>query len=416
VRYWSSVRTEAEIQQNMTVLIDPSEDNLLAYWRFDEEVNDHIIDLTGNGYDGEIIGNPELVYSSAPIGEFSIFQYDDDTPLFISDDLGNNFILGNFNITPSTVHLYYVSENPMDDTPPSGFDGLWDQSYFGVFSFSSDTQTVTYDVILNYNDQTINIDLSIYELDIAVYPLRGNSNWDRLEGVWSMVGSLVPDWVPGGLFRMSGGGDFIEGDGEGSGNYSMGYGGSSVLPIDLLSFTAKPNENEVILNWITSTEINNSHFTILRSKEGVNFYPIQEIEGSLNSQKVVKYEFVDRDPYGGVSYYRLKQTDIDGSSEKFYIISVELYKPGDLTFVLFPNPSNGGNVYVRMDSEHINQLESTKLEVFDAQGRKVHESYKGDVSVGEQFGFIQSGELNSGVYTVRLTGGEHQVSQQLMVR
>jgi len=96
------------------------------------------------------------------------------------------------------------------------------------------------------------------------------------------------------------------------------------LPITLIEFNAIPTQNqEVELTWQTASEINNDYFTIERSKDGINWNEIGEVEGAGNSTITLDYNLLDPLPFLGVSYYRLKQTDYDGEftySEKRKII------------------------------------------------------------------------------------------------
>ncbi len=148
------------------------------------------------------------------------------------------------------------------------------------------------------------------------------------------------------------------GAGAGSGvnpsNITLGTTSPTVLPVTLVSFTAQAVLNEgkygVILNWRTAAEINNDFFTIERSTDGINFEYVLEMPGAGNSTSINNYITVDEDPYKGVSYYRLKQTDFNGASEYFDMVSVNISNIDDLT--LFPNPVTSDlNISLKSKSE-----------------------------------------------------------------
>lgn len=94
------------------------------------------------------------------------------------------------------------------------------------------------------------------------------------------------------------------------------------LPIHLLSFTGEKVRDDVRLRWSTATEENNDYFTILRSKDGVNFEEVTRVPGSGTSESVREYEEYDRHPYAGLNYYRLLQTDYDGTTSSSETIVV----------------------------------------------------------------------------------------------
>ncbi len=99
---------------------------------------------------------------------------------------------------------------------------------------------------------------------------------------------------------------------------------ATYLPIELIDFNAKIINNRVVLCWQTVTEKNNAYFTIEKSIDGLNFIKIKDIPTKAvggNSQTILKYEVYDDFESENIYYYRLKQTDIDGKSEIFEVIT-----------------------------------------------------------------------------------------------
>lgn len=95
------------------------------------------------------------------------------------------------------------------------------------------------------------------------------------------------------------------------------------LPVELLYFDGRLNKNKKVdLTWATASEINNDYFNIERSQDGKNWETIDRVEGAGNSNQKLNYQTKDSNPYEGVSYYRLKQTDFDGSFEYSNIVSI----------------------------------------------------------------------------------------------
>lgn len=124
------------------------------------------------------------------------------------------------------------------------------------------------------------------------------------------------------------------------------------LPVDLLSFNAKITQNnQVELAWVTASELNNDFFTIERSNEDLNFIAIEYIPGAGTTNEIKKYNYPDKEPIEGKSYYRLKQTDFDGKSETFDMVSVVFESEAEIEVVLYPNPSNGSdNIFLKVPS------------------------------------------------------------------
>lgn len=95
------------------------------------------------------------------------------------------------------------------------------------------------------------------------------------------------------------------------------------LPIELAEFTASVlSKQQVELHWKTYSEINNDFFTVLRSQNGTQWESIADIPGAGNSSTIKSYQTVDAKAYEGLSYYRLQQTDYDGSFAFSHIVPV----------------------------------------------------------------------------------------------
>lgn len=114
------------------------------------------------------------------------------------------------------------------------------------------------------------------------------------------------------------------------------------LPVKLLSFTAVPIASKVLLDWKTAWEVNNSFFTIERSSDGQNYHIVGTQPAAGNSSAIQHYTLEDSIPYFGRSYYRIRQTDLDGVSE--YLDMKVVTVAGDQNVSVYPNPFDGENI------------------------------------------------------------------------
>lgn len=112
------------------------------------------------------------------------------------------------------------------------------------------------------------------------------------------------------------------------------------LPIELLSFTANYSNKNIILNWSTLSETNNAYFTLEKSINANVFNSIASIQGMGTSNIKNDYLFTDTNPYKGINYYRLRQTDFDGKNTTSKIISIDVSNltSSKLIFDIYPNP------------------------------------------------------------------------------
>ncbi|SMD34839.1 hypothetical protein SAMN04488029_2202 [Reichenbachiella faecimaris] len=99
---------------------------------------------------------------------------------------------------------------------------------------------------------------------------------------------------------------------------------SEPLPVTLVFLRAKFQNDQVVIEWLTSSETNNNYFSIERSKSGDDWEVIGELAGSGNSNSNRSYMYIDRQPQKGRIYYRIKQTDFDGKFEYFDAVKVNV--------------------------------------------------------------------------------------------
>ncbi|TXF89497.1 T9SS type A sorting domain-containing protein [Neolewinella aurantiaca] len=113
---------------------------------------------------------------------------------------------------------------------------------------------------------------------------------------------------------------------------------SSVLPVNLRSFTGV-NEGKVNrLNWLTTEEIDLAYYDVQRSTDGISYTSIGRVlplEGRAGDRS---YDFDDESPEVGANYYRLKVTDLDGSFEYSRIITL-FVDDSNSEISIFPNPA-----------------------------------------------------------------------------
>jgi len=99
---------------------------------------------------------------------------------------------------------------------------------------------------------------------------------------------------------------------------------SAALTAELLAFNAISKGNEISLEWKTASEVDSEYFTVERSEDGVTFEQVISLAGKRTDGSTSSYKALDKEPFGNMSYYRIKQTDYNGQSSYSSIIPVEL--------------------------------------------------------------------------------------------
>lgn len=141
---------------------------------------------------------------------------------------------------------------------------------------------------------------------------------------------------------------------------------NSPLPVSLINFTAKAENNEKVkISWTTTYERNNSHFEVQRSKDGITYNTIAIVPGNNNSNTLHDYSLYDNQPHKGVSFYRLKQVDND---QQFSYSGIARVNISDAIngIEIYPNPSSGNSFMVGL-KDNIPGLVTIKI--YDITGR-----------------------------------------------
>ncbi|MCU0342454.1 MAG: T9SS type A sorting domain-containing protein [Ignavibacterium sp.] len=185
-----------------------------------------------------------------------------------------------------------------------------------------------------------------------------------------------------------------------------------IIPVELVSFNVALEQNKVVLNWQTATELNSSHFEVERKSEGSDWSSIGRVNASGYSTSKVDYRFVDENLIGNKLSYRLKLVDLDGSFT--YSQEVEINSSLPTSFSLsqnYPNPFNPTtkiNFTVPFDSK-------VTISVYSITGEMVMELVNDNVSAGSYSVDFDGSNLASGMYIYKMTAGNFTQTNKMML-
>lgn len=166
------------------------------------------------------------------------------------------------------------------------------------------------------------------------------TNWTTITTVTNNTSHVneIALTATGRYVRMYG---VTRGTGYGFSLYEMQVLGSYVapLPVELTAFQATAAGSSVTLTWATASEKNNQGFEVQRSADGEGFAKLAWVAGAGSSQAARSYTYRDAAPLGGVSYYRLKQLDADGTVSYSPVVSVRTAIAAATTVTAYPNPT-----------------------------------------------------------------------------
>lgn len=176
----------------------------------------------------------------------------------------------------------------------------------------------------------------------------------------------------------------------------------TLLPIELREFTStRIDDSTVRLDWTTSSEINNEYFTIERSQSNDDWEVIDYVNGAGTSNIEHTYGFLDHHYSLSKTYYRIKQTDYDGTfsySPTEFVPSSSEYNG---TVKVYPNPfSRAFNV--------IGNIEVKSIFIYDQSGNRIY-SKNFDCSAPGTLSNHPIALIEPGLFFIKVVGCEGDI-------
>lgn len=192
------------------------------------------------------------------------------------------------------------------------------------------------------------------------------------------------------------------------------YIDTTIVPVELSSFSFELNNNNVSLKWTTETELNNYGFAIERKRNQGVYENIGFVEGNGTSTIRHTYVFQDKNLQVGNYVYRLRQIDFNGSesfSEELNVSVVNIMEGFEL-YSNYPNPFNP-STNIEFFSNHNQKLQ---LKVFNELGEEVAVLFNDSVEPGKKYSLIFDGSnLSSGVYYYSLIQGDKRKNKKMVL-
>jgi len=168
----------------------------------------------------------------------------------------------------------------------------------------------------------------------------------------------------------------------------------------LVSFTGMKQGNSVMLNWRTASEQNSARFEIQRSKDGVLFESIGQVQASGNSSIMKEYSYSDLSPLSRINYYRLNQIDVDGQSHLSSVVRINFDRNSIVK--MLPNPANQ---FIRFEGAE----RFTHFDVLDINGKRITR-----INLSPSQREFSISYLSPGIYTIQLMNGKEMQQFKLI--
>ena len=184
-----------------------------------------------------------------------------------------------------------------------------------------------------------------------------------------------------------------------------------VLPVSLLQFKGRKQGENVLLDWITASEIQVNRFEIEKSKDGTVFEKIGAVAATGNSYTNQSYTFTDNNPFATVNYYRLKTVDNDG---KFTYSTTLVFlgnQPGNVVIEkITPNPFKDAITIEML----LQQKQPLKIQIIDIAGRAVSTKVFIGLPGKNYIGYNGLSGLTGGIYFIKIITADAVLQQRVL--
>ena len=179
------------------------------------------------------------------------------------------------------------------------------------------------------------------------------------------------------------------------------------LPITLVDWEGQCEGKQVVLKWTTASEQDNHYFTIEKSRDASEWSAIGTVPGAGNSSSMINYSFID-DGAQGLGYYRLRQTDINGTTTVSNTIAAGC-------------GTDNGTAIVNAwdDGTYLNLVVSSTLDavydltLMDAQGKVMTTRASQVINTGSTTLRVDKRDIATGIYMVQLYNSTNVMSRRV---
>jgi hypothetical protein len=261
------------------------------------------------------------------------------------------------------------SEERVSSTSTTATGG-WHYFVFTINN-SNNTGTLYYDGTVNATNTGMTLRPSDLGSDNSNY--FGRSQYNNDDGLYGKIDEFRisnaardANWITTSYRNQNSPASFYAVSGEVAATSLCG-----ALPVTLTAFQGLPEQDGTnTISWTTAQELNHDKFLLERSANGNTWELIKTIQATQSASTVLQHYTVrDYHPALPVSYYRLKQVDLNGSSTLSKVITIKQYAPAaTMEISLRPNPAQD---HVTIACPGNLQSQNTRIELLNNLGMPV---------------------------------------------
>jgi hypothetical protein len=184
----------------------------------------------------------------------------------------------------------------------------------------------------------------------------------------------------------------------------------AVLPMQLSALQAVYETGQVQLSWYAYATSNARSFAIEYSPDGRTYATAGQVTAITGSNETIRYQFTHYTNLTGTIYYRIRETDADGTVYYSNTLLVKAGNAANTSLLVFPNPFTA-NVQINLQLEKNGAIQ---IALFDAGGRLVKKLERQGLAGNNTIVINDLSILQPGIYLIKITTGDHTVFEKLV--
>ena len=185
----------------------------------------------------------------------------------------------------------------------------------------------------------------------------------------------------------------------------------SILPVELVAFEHECQGDRIALRWTAAYELNDGNFTVERSTDGLAFDEVAVVNGAGSNTNWADYTWTDPSPLPAINYYRLSQTDHNGTTHHLNTLAATncMAPDDDLQILASPDPAT----LVLRYQHHAATNEDLQLAITDPMGKEVLRRTV-TASQGSNLFLVDVSPLARGVYVLEARSTTRALHQKFI--
>jgi len=174
-------------------------------------------------------------------------------------------------------------------------------------------------------------------------------------------------------------------------------------------------QQAIQLKWLKPSNQQVDVYTIEKSTDKNNWQELAKINGMNHNKEAVEYFQTDNQPIAGISYYRLKQVDVEGEEIYSNIVPVKSILSSNEKMNLFPLEESDKKI-INISFDNIQNNEQLLVVLRDIKGKEYYSKVLMDLDDNAIVAIPVEANIPKGDYLIIASSHDQMYSQNVTIQ